>query len=123
MTSTLQQEAARKLRFNAQRTMRVAQSLYENGYITYMRTDSFTLSSEALTAARSQVGELYGDEYLPEKPRVYKSKSKSAQEAHEAIRPAGDSFKTPKSLASSLDRDQIPTLRVDLEAHPRLADA
>ena len=107
MTSTLQQEAARKLRFNAQRTMRVAQNLYENGYITYMRTDSFTLSSEALNAARSQVRELYGDEYLPEKPRVYKSKSKSAQEAHEAIRPAGDHFKTPKSLASTLERDQM----------------
>ncbi len=107
MTSTLQQEAGRKLRFNAQRTMRVAQSLYENGYITYMRTDSFTLSSEALNAARSQVGELYGDEYLPDSPRVYKSKSKSAQEAHEAIRPAGDRFRTPKSLADTLERDQL----------------
>ncbi len=107
MTSTLQQEAARKLRFNAQRTMRIAQSLYENGYITYMRTDSFTLSSEALNAARSQVHELYGDEYLPENPRVYKSKSKNAQEAHEAIRPAGDTFRTPKSLAASLDKDQF----------------
>ncbi len=107
MTSTLQQEAARKLRFNAQRTMRVAQSLYENGFITYMRTDSFTLSSEALQAARSQVRELYGDEYLPESPRIYKSKSKSAQEAHEAIRPAGDRFRTPKSVAASLDKDQL----------------
>jgi len=107
MTSTLQQEAARKLRFNAQRTMRVAQSLYENGYITYMRTDSFTLSGEALRAARSQVRELYGDDFLPEKPRVYKSKSKNAQEAHEAIRPAGDRFRTPKSLAGSLERDHL----------------
>ena len=107
MTSTLQQEAARKLRFNAQRTMRVAQSLYENGYITYMRTDSFTLSSEALSAARSQVIELYGDDFLPEKPRVYKSKSKNAQEAHEAIRPAGERFRTPKSLAGELERDQL----------------
>jgi DNA topoisomerase-1 len=107
MTSTLQQEAARKLRFNAQRTMRVAQSLYENGYITYMRTDSFTLSGEALRAARSQVSELYGDEYLPEAPRVYRSKSKSAQEAHEAIRPAGERFRTPKSLAGTLERDQL----------------
>lgn len=107
MTSTLQQEAARKLRFNAQRTMRVAQSLYENGYITYMRTDSFTLSKEALSAARAQVRELYGDDYLPEKPRVYRSKSKNAQEAHEAIRPAGATFRTPKSLAGALDRDQL----------------
>ena len=107
MTSTLQQEASRKLRFNAQRTMRVAQSLYENGFITYMRTDSFTLSGEALNAARVQVRELYGDDYLPENPRVYKSKSKNAQEAHEAIRPAGEAFRTPKSLSSSLDRDQF----------------
>ena len=107
MTSTLQQEASRKLRFNAQRTMRVAQSLYENGFITYMRTDSFTLSGEALRAARSQVHELYGDDFLPENPRVYKSKSKNAQEAHEAIRPAGESFQTPKSLSSTLERDQL----------------
>ena len=107
MTSTLQQEASRKLRFNAQRTMRVAQSLYENGYITYMRTDSFTLSSEALRAARSQVRELYGGDFLPDNPRVYKSKSKNAQEAHEAIRPAGEHFRTPKSLSSQLDGDQI----------------
>jgi len=107
MTSTLQQEAGRKLRFNAQRTMRVAQGLYENGYITYMRTDSFTLSGEALRAAASQVVELYGKDFLPEKPRVYKSKSKSAQEAHEAIRPAGERFRTPESLAGKLDRDQL----------------
>jgi len=107
MTSTLQQEASRKLRFNAQRTMRVAQSLYENGYITYMRTDSFTLSREALRAARSQVRELYGGDFLPDNPRVYKSRSKNAQEAHEAIRPAGEQFRTPKSLSSQLDRDQI----------------
>jgi DNA topoisomerase-1 len=107
MTSTLQQEAARKLRFNAQRTMRVAQSLYENGYITYMRTDSSTLSSEALRAARGQVRELYGDSFLPDSPRVYRSKSKSAQEAHEAIRPAGSSFRTPQSLRGALDGDQL----------------
>jgi len=107
MTSTLQQEASRKLRFNAQRTMRVAQSLYENGFITYMRTDSFTLSGEALKAARAQVRELYGDDFLPEKPRVYRSKSKNAQEAHEAIRPAGERFHTPKSLSDTLDRDQL----------------
>jgi len=106
MTSTLQQEAGRKLRFNARRTMRVAQSLYENGFITYMRTDSLTLSHEALSAARDQVRDLYGDEYLPDNPRVYRSKSKSAQEAHEAIRPAGRSFRTPASLRSQLDSDQ-----------------
>ena len=107
MTSTLQQEAGRKLRFNARRTMRVAQSLYENGYITYMRTDSLTLSREALSAARHQVRDLYGDDYLPEQPRVYRSKSKSAQEAHEAIRPAGNRFRTPASLRSTLETDQF----------------
>jgi DNA topoisomerase-1 len=107
MTSTLQQEAGRKLRFNARRTMRVAQSLYENGYITYMRTDSLTLSREALDAARRQVRELYGPQYLPEQPRVYRSKSKSAQEAHEAIRPAGDRFRTPADLRGVLDADQF----------------
>ena len=107
MTSTLQQEAGRKLRFNARRTMRTAQSLYENGYITYMRTDSLTLSSEALSGARHQVRELYGAEYLPDGPRVYRSKSKSAQEAHEAIRPAGERFRTPGELTSKLDADQM----------------
>jgi DNA topoisomerase-1 len=107
MTSTLQQEAGRKLRFNARRTMRIAQSLYENGYITYMRTDSLTLSGEALGAARRQVEDLYGAEYLPDNPRVYKSKSKSAQEAHEAIRPAGGRFRTPGELKSKLDGDQM----------------
>ena len=105
ITSTLQQEAARKLRFGAQRTMRVAQNLYENGFITYMRTDSTNLSSQALEAARNQVRTLYGDEFLPPEPRVYKKKSKNAQEAHEAIRPAGDECRTPKSLASELDDD------------------
>jgi DNA topoisomerase-1 len=107
MTSTLQQEAGRKLRFNARRTMRIAQSLYENGYITYMRTDSLTLSGEALGASRRQVEELYGAEYLPDQPRVYRSKSKSAQEAHEAIRPAGGRFRTPNELRSKLDGDQM----------------
>jgi len=107
MTSTLQQEAGRKLRFNARRTMRTAQSLYENGYITYMRTDSLTLSGEAIGAARRQVDELYGAEYLPDNPRVYRSKSKSAQEAHEAIRPAGGHFRTPGELKSKLDADQM----------------
>lgn len=106
MTSTLQQEAGRKLRFNARRTMRVAQSLYENGYITYMRTDSLTLSHEALDAARNQAKELYGAEFVPDSPRVYRSKSKNAQEAHEAIRPAGARFRTPASLKSALDNDQ-----------------
>jgi DNA topoisomerase-1 len=105
ITSTLQQEAARKLRFSAQRTMRVAQNLYENGYITYMRTDSTSLSNQAVNAARSQVTELYGEDYLPDAPRVYKSKSKNAQEAHEAIRPAGESFRTPKSIEKELDVD------------------
>ncbi|MFH2002389.1 MAG: type I DNA topoisomerase [Planctomycetota bacterium] len=105
ITSTLQQEAARKLHFSAQRTMRVAQKLYESGYITYMRTDSIQLSGQAIHAARKQVKELYGAEYLPEKPRVFKRKSKNAQEAHEAIRPAGESFRTPDSLSNDLDAD------------------
>ena len=96
MTSTLQQEASRKLRFTSQTTMRVAQRLYENGYITYMRTDSTTLAESALAAARDQARELYGAEYVPEKPRRYDRKVKNAQEAHEAIRPAGDSFRTPQ---------------------------
>lgn len=107
ITSTLQQEAGRKLRFTAQRTMRTAQSLYENGYITYMRTDSTTLSAQAITAARTQVTELYGKEYLPDAPRTYASRSKNAQEAHEAIRPAGESFRTPQSVADELNEDQI----------------
>jgi DNA topoisomerase-1 len=94
-TTTLQQEASRKLGMSASVTMSVAQRLYENGYITYMRTDSTTLSSAAIGAARDQVRELYGAEYLPDQPRVYASKVKNAQEAHEAIRPAGDQFRTP----------------------------
>ena len=101
-TSTLQQEAARKLRFTARQTMSVAQSLYENGYITYMRTDSPSLSQQAITAARTQAAALYGPATVPDKPRVYKGKSKSAQEAHEAIRPSGDTFRTPAALASTL---------------------
>jgi DNA topoisomerase-1 len=101
-TSTLQQEAARKLRFTARQTMSVAQSLYENGYITYMRTDSPSLSQQAITAARTQAAALYGPETVPDKPRVYKGKSKNAQEAHEAIRPSGDTFRTPTSLSSTL---------------------
>src|SRR5206468_483812 len=95
MTSTLQQEASRKLRLSSQQTMRVAQRLYENGYITYMRTDSTTLSESALTAARDQARELYGPESVPGEPRQYTRKVKNAQEAHEAIRPAGDRFRTP----------------------------
>ncbi len=94
-TTTLQQEASRKLGFSSKYTMSVAQRLYENGHITYMRTDSVTLSQTAITAARAQARELYGSDYVPEAPRVYTSKVKSAQEAHEAIRPAGDKFKTP----------------------------
>ncbi len=107
MTSTLQQEAGRKLRFSSQRTMGIAQRLYENGYITYMRTDSTTLSETALTAARAQVRELYGKDYLPDAPRTYAKKVKNAQEAHEAIRPAGESFRTPASLARELNADEL----------------
>ena len=106
MTSTLQQEASRKLRYSAQTTMRVAQRLYENGYITYMRTDSTTLSESALTAARNQARELYGADYVPDQPRRYERKVKNAQEAHEAIRPAGDAFRTPKDVARELNRDE-----------------
>jgi len=94
-TTTLQQEASRKLGMSSSVTMSVAQRLYENGFITYMRTDSTTLSGAAIGAARAQVQELYGGEYLPDKPRTYANKVKNAQEAHEAIRPAGDSFRTP----------------------------
>ena len=106
MTSTLQQEASRKLRYSAQTTMRIAQRLYENGYITYMRTDSTTLSESALTAARSQARELYGAEYVPDAPRRYERRVKNAQEAHEAIRPAGDAFRTPQQVKNELSRDQ-----------------
>jgi DNA topoisomerase I len=102
-TTTMQQEAARKLGFGAARTMQVAQRLYEGGFITYMRTDSITLSDAAVAAARAQVAELYGADYLPETPRRYTSKVKSAQEAHEAIRPAGDRFRTPAETGLSGD--------------------
>ena len=98
-TTTLQQEASRKLGFSAKHTMSVAQRLYENGYITYMRTDSVTLSQTAINAARKQAAELYGAAYVPDAPRLYASKVKNAQEAHEAIRPAGDSFRTPAQVA------------------------
>ena len=106
-TSTLQQEASRKLRMNPRETMRVAQGLYENGFITYMRTDSTVLSGQAVAAARSQVAELYGTEYVPERPRVYVSKAKGAQEAHEAIRPAGDHFRTPAQVSGELTGAQF----------------
>ncbi len=105
-TSTLQQEAGRKLRFAAQRTMRAAQRLYENGFITYMRTDSTTLSSEALAAARAHIGTSYGKEYLPAEPRIYKTKVRNAQEAHEAIRPAGARFQHPRELPGTLGDDE-----------------
>jgi DNA topoisomerase-1 len=106
-TSTLQQEASRKLRFSARQTMRVAQGLYENGYITYMRTDSTALSEQALSAARRQAGELYGSEYVPDRPRIYAKKAKNAQEAHEAIRPSGDSFRTPAQVSGALRGDEF----------------
>ena len=102
-TTTLQQEASRKLGFSSKYAMSVAQRLYENGHITYMRTDSITLSQTAITAARNQARELYGADYVPESPRVYTSKVKSAQEAHEAIRPAGDKFRTPAQTGLSGD--------------------
>jgi len=107
MTSTLQQEAGRKLRWSSSITMRVAQRLYENGYITYMRTDSTNLSETALTAARSQARDLYGDAYVPAEARRYSRKVKNAQEAHEAIRPAGDTFRTPGELAGQIKGDEF----------------
>ncbi|MGH3623346.1 MAG: type I DNA topoisomerase, partial [Sciscionella sp.] len=107
MTSTLQQEAGRKLRFSAERAMRTAQRLYENGYITYMRTDSTTLSETAISAARSQAEQLYGKDYVADKPRQYNRKVKNAQEAHEAIRPAGEVFRTPGEVARELESDEF----------------
>jgi DNA topoisomerase I len=106
MTSTLQQEASRKLRLSSQQTMRVAQRLYENGYITYMRTDSTTLSESALTAARAQARELYGADAVPAEPRRYERKVRNAQEAHEAIRPAGDRFRTPDEVRRELSAEE-----------------
>ena len=100
-TATLQQESGRKLRFGARRTMASAQRLYEDGFITYMRTDSITLSESAVSAARSLVASRYGDQFLPAQPRVYRGKVKNAQEAHEAIRPAGDVFTDPQSVAAA----------------------
>ncbi|MFI5622695.1 type I DNA topoisomerase [Nocardioides sp. NPDC051685] len=106
-TTTMQQEASRKLGMSASTTMSVAQRLYENGFITYMRTDSTTLSGDAISAARAQVRELYGAEYLPDAPRTYASKVKNAQEAHEAIRPAGDSFRTPAQTGLTGDQFRL----------------
>ncbi|MFC7595502.1 type I DNA topoisomerase [Terrabacter sp. GCM10028922] len=106
-TSTLQQEASRKLRLSSKNAMRVAQRLYENGYITYMRTDSTTLSDAAMTAARSQARDMYGAEYVPDSPRRYEKKVKNAQEAHEAIRPAGDRFRSPAQVAGELRGEEF----------------
>jgi DNA topoisomerase-1 len=106
-TTTLQQEASRKLGYTAKYTMSTAQRLYENGHITYMRTDSITLSQTAISAARAQARELYGAEYVPDAPRVYTSKVKNAQEAHEAIRPAGDRFRTPAQTGLSGDEFRL----------------
>ena len=107
MTSTLQQEASRRFRWNAQRTMRVAQGLYERGYITYMRTDSTTLSEQAVAAARAQAKQLYGADHVAEAPRRYDRKVKNAQEAHEAIRPAGDTFRMPADVKRELSADEF----------------
>jgi DNA topoisomerase I len=106
ITSTLQQEAGRKLGFTASRTMRAAQTLYENGFITYMRTDSITLSPSAVTMARSLAKDLYGADYVPEQPRRYTKKSKNAQEAHEAIRPAGETFRMPEEIGGQVSSDE-----------------
>jgi DNA topoisomerase-1 len=106
-TSTLQQEAARKLRFTARQTMSVAQSLYENGHITYMRTDSTALSAQAVSAARAQAKALYGADSVPDAPRTFPNRSKNAQEAHEAIRPAGDTWRTPAQMASVLHGNEL----------------
>jgi len=106
-TSTLQQEAGRKLSMSAKHAMGVAQRLYEKGYITYMRTDSTALSTQAVTAARAQAVALYGDKAVPANPRSYRNNSKNAQEAHEAIRPSGEDFRTPASVSSGLDRDEL----------------
>ena len=105
-TSTLQQEAGRKLRYGTSRTMRAAQRLYENGYTTYMRTDSTDLAESAVAAARRQIADMYGKDYVPAKPRTYKSKVKNAQEAHEAIRPTGEIFRTPEQVAAEIDGDE-----------------
>ena len=122
-TTTLQQEAGRKLGFTAQRTMSVAQELYERGFITYMRTDSVTLSTTAINAAREQVKQLFGGKYLPEKPRTYASKVKNAQEAHEAIRPAGERFRTPDETGLSGDQYRLYELVWKRTIASQMADA
>lgn len=122
-TTTLQQEAGRKLGFTTQRTMMVAQELYEGGFITYMRTDSINLSEQAITAARSQVADLYGSEYLPAKPRTYSSKVKNAQEAHEAIRPAGAQFVPPAKTGLLGDQLKIYDLIWKRTLASQMADA
>mgnify|MGYP002715435470 FL=1 len=107
MTSTLQQEAGRRLHYTSERTMRIAQRLYENGHITYMRTDSTSLSKQGLSAARNSATSIYGAEYVSDSPRVYDRKVKNSQEAHEAIRPAGESFATPGQLSGQLDAEEF----------------
>src|SRR5664280_932487 len=118
-TSTLQQEASRKLRLSSRQAMRVAQGLYENGYITYMRTDSTVLSEQAVGAARRQAAQLYGPDFVPDRPRLYPSKSKNAQEAHEAIRPSGDNFRTPAQVAGELRGDDFRLYELIWEATVR----
>ncbi|TMR99092.1 type I DNA topoisomerase [Nonomuraea basaltis] len=122
-TTTLQQEASRKLGFSAKYTMQVAQRLYEQGYITYMRTDSITLSETAVAAARSQAIKLYGAAYVPDKPRVYTSKVKSAQEAHEAIRPSGEEFRTPGETGLSGDMFRLYELIWQRTVSSQMKDA
>ncbi|MEU8356318.1 type I DNA topoisomerase [Nonomuraea sp. NPDC048882] len=122
-TTTLQQEASRKLGFSAKYTMQVAQRLYENGFITYMRTDSITLSETAVAAARSQAVKLYGAAYVPDKPRVYSSKVKSAQEAHEAIRPSGEEFRTPGETGLSGDMFRLYELIWQRTVSSQMKDA
>ncbi|MEU4235120.1 type I DNA topoisomerase [Nonomuraea sp. NPDC026600] len=122
-TTTLQQEASRKLGFSAKYTMQVAQRLYENGFITYMRTDSITLSETAVAAARSQAIKLYGSAYVPDKPRVYTSKVKSAQEAHEAIRPSGEEFRTPGEVNLSGDMFRLYELIWQRTVSSQMKDA
>jgi DNA topoisomerase I len=123
MTSTLQQEAGRKLRFGARRAMQVAQRLYENGFITYMRTDSTTLSDQALDAARAQAKSLYGADHVPAQPRRYEHKVKNAQEAHEAIRPAGDAFRLPERTGLSGDELHLYELIWKRTVASQMADA
>jgi DNA topoisomerase I len=122
-TTTLQQEASRKLGFSAKHTMQVAQRLYENGFITYMRTDSITLSETAIAAARSQAIKLYGAAYVPDKPRVYSSKVKNAQEAHEAIRPSGEEFRTPGETGLSGDQFRLYELIWQRTVSSQMKDA